>query len=229
MSSYTITIAADDPSRATTTLTVELNGTATRITELLVRAGEGDGLTAGLIPAVDLDLLLKAVTPAVGGQQAITVSPADAAEDAPAAEGVPVDGEEPVADTEAAAPVTATTSTVDTPAATSPVKSDAAEVAVPQQASRAKAPAAGATRAGERKAAAGANATSVGRKTRKQTPKGEASKDKERVYRRSPGDLESVYQQAGGVAAVADHYNVPRHTAQGWIRTLRRRQASPAE
>jgi transposase-like protein len=47
------------------------------------------------------------------------------------------------------------------------------------------------------------------------------------VYRRSPADLEAVYQQAGSVTAVADHYNVPRHTAQGWIRTLRRRQAGP--
>jgi hypothetical protein len=49
VSSYTITIAADDPSRTTTTLKVEMNGTAARITELLVRAGDGDGLTAGQV------------------------------------------------------------------------------------------------------------------------------------------------------------------------------------
>ncbi|MGS2620112.1 hypothetical protein ACVCAH_37465 [Micromonospora sp. LZ34] len=224
MSSYTITIAADDPSQATTTMRVELNGATARITELVVRAGEGDGLTAGQIPAVDLDLLLRAVTPAVGGQQALTVSPAAAADDAPAGS---VGDEEPAADTEAAQPVAASTSTVE-PATTVLVDGDATEVAVPKQASRAKAPAAGATRARGRKAA-GANTTNAGRKATKQTAKGEASPGKGRVYRRSPGDLESVYQQAGSVAAVADHYNVPRHTAQGWIRTLRRRQASPAE
>ncbi|TDB69713.1 hypothetical protein E1182_29200 [Micromonospora sp. KC721] len=216
-------MAADDPSRATTTVRVEFNGATARITELVVRAGEGDGLTAGQIPAVDLDLLLKAVTPAVGGQQALTVSPAAPADEAPA--GASVD-EEP-ADTDAGQPVAATTSTADQPATTTPVNSEPTEVTVPQQTSRAKAPATGATRAGGRKAT-GAKATKAGRKT-KQTAKGEASPGTGRVYRRSPDDLESVYQQAGSPAALADHYNVPRHTAQGWIRTLRRRQATPTE
>jgi transposase len=27
-----------------------------------------------------------------------------------------------------------------------------------------------------------------------------------------------VYRQANTAAAIADHYGVPRHTAQGWIR-----------
>ncbi len=225
MSSYTISIAADDPSRATTTVRVELNGATARITELVVRAGEGDGLTAGQIPAIDLDLLLKAVTPAVGGQQALTVSPAAPADEAPA--GVSVD-EEPVAETEAGQAVTVTTSTADQPATTTPVLSEPTAVAVPKQASRAKAPSDSATRSRGRKAT-GAKATNAGRKATKQTAKGEASPGAGRVYRRSPSDLESVYQQAGSVAAVADHYNVPRHTAQGWIRTLRRRQASSTD
>ncbi len=230
VSSYTITIAAHDPSQATTTVTVELNGSTARITELLVRAGAGDGLTAGQIPAVDLDLLLKAVTPAVGGQQAITVSPAAPADDAPAPDKTSVDGGDPAADTTAAESVTTTMPTADEPATTSPAKTDVTEVAVPKQTSRApKARAGRSTRAGGRKAAAGANATTAARKATKQAAKGEAATATGRVYRRSPSDLESVYQQAGSVAAVADHYNVPRHTAQGWIRTLRRRQASPAE
>ncbi|MCW3820148.1 hypothetical protein ONA91_37535 [Micromonospora sp. DR5-3] len=228
MSSYTITIAADDRSRATTILTVELEGTTARIVELLVRAGEGDGLTAGQIPAVDVDLLLKAITPAVGGQQAITVSPAAAA-DAPVDPArLAVDDEGPVTDTNATQSVGATTSTVEEPATTIPAN-DVAEVAVPKQPTRTNASTAGATRAGGRKAVTGVKATVSGRKAKKQAPKREASKEKGRVYRRSPDDLESVYQQAGSVAAVADHYDVPRHTAQGWIRTLRRRQASTAE
>ncbi|MFI2650796.1 MULTISPECIES: hypothetical protein [Micromonospora] len=228
MSSYTITIAADDRSRATTILTVELEGTTARIVELLVRAGEGDGLTAGQIPAVDVDLLLKAVTPAVGGQQALTVSPAATA-DAPAdPERLAVGDEEPVADTNPTQAVGATTSIAEEPTTAIPAN-DRAEVAVPKQPARAKASAAAETRAGGRKAARGLKAAVSGRNANKQKPKGEASKEKGRVYRRSPDDLESVYQQAGSVAAVADHYDVPRHTAQGWIRTLRRRQGSPVE
>jgi hypothetical protein len=45
-----------------------------------------------------------------------------------------------------------------------------------------------------------------------------------RSYRRSPDDLAAVLAQAGTAAAVADHYGVPGHTAQNWIRTLRRKQ-----
>jgi transposase len=36
-----------------------------------------------------------------------------------------------------------------------------------------------------------------------------------------PTDLAEVYQRLGGVTAVAEHYDVPRHTAQGWIGRLR--------
>lgn len=42
-----------------------------------------------------------------------------------------------------------------------------------------------------------------------------------RVYRVSPDDLAAVFEEIGTVAGVAEHYQVPRHTAQGWIRRLR--------
>ncbi|MFG1611062.1 hypothetical protein [Actinoplanes sp. NPDC049265] len=42
-----------------------------------------------------------------------------------------------------------------------------------------------------------------------------------RVYRVSPDDLAAVFEQIGTAAGVAAHYQVPRHTAQGWIRRLR--------
>jgi hypothetical protein len=42
-----------------------------------------------------------------------------------------------------------------------------------------------------------------------------------RVYRRMPDDLAEVYAEHGTVVAVAKHYGVPRHTAQGWIGRLR--------
>ena len=42
-----------------------------------------------------------------------------------------------------------------------------------------------------------------------------------RAYRRMPQDLAAVYKRVGGAAAVAEHYGVPRHTVQGWLRRLR--------
>ena len=42
-----------------------------------------------------------------------------------------------------------------------------------------------------------------------------------RAYRRMPQDLAAVYKRIGGATAVADHYGVPRHTVQGWLRRLR--------
>jgi hypothetical protein len=47
----------------------------------------------------------------------------------------------------------------------------------------------------------------------------------ERVYRRMPevDVLRDVYRQARTITGVAEHFGVPRHTAQGWITRLRRR------
>lgn len=42
-----------------------------------------------------------------------------------------------------------------------------------------------------------------------------------RAYRRMPQDLATVYKRIGGATAVAEHYGVPRHTVQGWLRRLR--------
>ncbi|ABP55226.1 hypothetical protein [Salinispora tropica] len=51
----------------------------------------------------------------------------------------------------------------------------------------------------------------------------EASVPEGRVYRRMPDDVVEVFNRMGTVTAVAEHYGVPRHTAQGWIGRLRRR------
>ncbi|MFD0821984.1 hypothetical protein ACFQ0D_27530, partial [Micromonospora zhanjiangensis] len=75
MSSYTITIAPDDSSQATTTLRVESTDTGTRITELLVRAGDGEGLGVNQLPAVDLNQLLRAVIPASPVQHELAGAP----------------------------------------------------------------------------------------------------------------------------------------------------------
>jgi hypothetical protein len=49
-----------------------------------------------------------------------------------------------------------------------------------------------------------------------------------RAYRRMPEDLTGVYKRIGGTTAVAEHYGVPRHTVQGWLRRLRAQGVLPA-
>ncbi|WP_157187436.1 hypothetical protein [Nocardia vinacea] len=45
-----------------------------------------------------------------------------------------------------------------------------------------------------------------------------------RAYRRMPdiNELRATYEQLGTVTAVAKHFGVPRHTAQGWMGRLRK-------
>ena len=46
-----------------------------------------------------------------------------------------------------------------------------------------------------------------------------------RAYRRMPDDLAEVYDALQSVTELARHYDVPRHTAQGWMNRLRGRGA----
>lgn len=51
----------------------------------------------------------------------------------------------------------------------------------------------------------------------------EAAANSSRAYRRMPAtdDVVAAYRQVGSVNGIAEHFAVPRHTAQGWIRRLR--------
>ncbi|HEY1487233.1 MAG TPA: hypothetical protein VGF84_14095 [Micromonosporaceae bacterium] len=48
-----------------------------------------------------------------------------------------------------------------------------------------------------------------------------------RVRRLMPDDFADMYRQAPTVAAVADYYQVPTYTAQGWVQTARKRGLIP--
>jgi hypothetical protein len=75
--------------------------------------------------------------------------------------------------------------------------------------------------------AAGNTATTAGKNTKKTAINtGHTGSDTTRRYRHAPDDLAAVYQKLGSAAAVADHYQVPRHTANGWIRRLRDQASS---
>jgi hypothetical protein len=173
MSTYTITITPDDTTRASTTVRVDVSDDTARITEYLVRSGTPNGLAAHQLPAVDLDLLLRAVLPGAGkGGLRASVTPA--ATTAPRRRAAPVRGRRGA-------------------------KATSAKAETPTKATKA-------TRTTGKKAVSGG----------------------ERAYRRAPDDLVQVFNDLGGVTAVARHYGVPRHTAQSWVRRLRNEGQLPA-
>ncbi|MEU8077954.1 hypothetical protein AB0B31_21155 [Catellatospora citrea] len=90
---------------------------------------------------------------------------------------------------------------------------------------RAKASArAGAATVREKKAAP---AKATARKAASSTPDTGRPSGASRSYRKLPEDFEQVLRQAGDSASViADHYDVPRHTAYGWIRTARKKASA---
>ncbi|MET7403450.1 hypothetical protein ABZS66_59255 [Dactylosporangium sp. NPDC005572] len=47
---------------------------------------------------------------------------------------------------------------------------------------------------------------------------------RERVYRRMPpaDEVMAAYAQVGSISGLADHFNVPQYTVQGWARQLRK-------
>jgi hypothetical protein len=86
-------------------------------------------------------------------------------------------------------------------------------------ASPAAAPA-GRSRGGRRAAAAGPRQPA----RRGRAAKATADDGEGRAYRRMPPAEEvlAAYQQAGSLSGLAEHYQVPRHTIQGWASRLRR-------
>jgi hypothetical protein len=76
-----------------------------------------------------------------------------------------------------------------------------------------------------RKTAARASKTPGIKATRKEAVKAtkKAAAESARAYRRmpEPGQVMEVYNQAGSITAVAEHFGVPRHTVDGWARRLR--------
>ncbi|MGN2637863.1 hypothetical protein ACTD5D_17035 [Nocardia takedensis] len=64
----------------------------------------------------------------------------------------------------------------------------------------------------------------VRRETATPAPSPRAGEEPGRAYRRMPDvdELRAIYDNLGTVTAVAKHYDVPRHTAQGWMGRLRK-------
>jgi outer membrane biosynthesis protein TonB len=219
MDSYTITIAPNDDSGNSTTLVVDTSGDQVRITDVHLHATAG--LAGGTMPTVDFGLLLRAVGTEPAGPPSIDAAPADppapaetAAPSADVAEPAPGDIDEPGPVPAPRRPRAKRTKAV--PPVAEPKRSRRRRT--PDEAPE---PAAGA----RRRRAAAAPATSAPRK-KAAAAKAAAQTAGGRAYRRMPEDFRDVYGQTSSPAALAEHYGVPRHTAQGWIRRVKAENAS---
>jgi len=202
MDSYTITITPNDDSGNSTTLVVDTTDGQVRITDMRLHAA--DGLAGGTMPTVDISLLLRAVgtMPSEPPRMAATPAPAPA----------PAEAETPTADhVDATPPARAARARAAAPA-TEPTR--------PRRARAAKAAATPETgRRSRRGSAEGpANSAATKRAAKKAATPATSSG---RAYRRMPEDFSTVYAQSSSPAAIAEHYGVPRHTAQGWIRRIK--------
>ena len=205
MDSYTITIAPNDDSGAATRLVVDTSGDEVRITDVHLHAPAG--LSSGHIPTVDFALLLQAVTGSSGQTAAAGATALVASQPStPAIEAAPEP--QPPAPKRRARKATPAVEAAPAKRAARPRTAKAAPVAEPRRRARTakQAPAAPAKK-------------QTAARTRTKTPAAPATSG--RVYRRTPDDLAEVFEQVETVAGVAEHYEVPRYTAQGWVSRLR--------
>jgi hypothetical protein len=282
VSRFVITIApdnadADHTASAQTTVRVDTSSGQTRITELTVRAADGGGLAPADLPAVDLELLIRALAapPAVrplpaadGGappeptgvvhfaapaELTEQVEPAEVAAEPAAtagaahrprgaagrkalgrkatgrkAPGRKAAGRKATGRTAAGRNASAgTTATKAAPSKTTARKAAgrAAAKAAATKATGTKATSTKATRSRATGARpAGAKATAAVKATGRGRKAAAAGERETRAYRRMPDPAEvlAAYAQAGSITGLAQRYGVPRHTANGWARRLRR-------
>ncbi len=221
VTTYTITITADDDSAATTRLRLDTSGDQVILTDLHLH--DGNGLSAGQLPAVDYGLLLRAITTTTPTPLAIPTAPT-----AP-----PVQSSDTTSALTAAKPARRRTRTSGPATAPKARLVGRGSASTPSAAAAAQPAAGGRTRragTGNKAAAAANKSIRAARKTTKAAAanaSGRTSGGTGRAYRRMPDDFAAVYQQAGSPAAVAEHYQVPRHTANGWIRRLREQGIIP--
>ncbi|GAA2373481.1 hypothetical protein Cme02nite_02240 [Catellatospora methionotrophica] len=179
--------------------------------------------TAPAAPAVpgELEIQAPAADTAAPKPPARKRAPAKTAAPAAAAEPVPPTAAEPAAARRSRAGRPSAVK-ADTAAAKPGAAKTASAKASTAKPARAKGSARGAAAVTREKKASPAKATA--KKSASSTPDSGHPSGGSRSYRKLPDDFEQVLRQAGDSASViADHYDVPRHTAYGWIRTARKK------
>jgi hypothetical protein len=184
------------------------------------------GLAGGRLPELDLALLLRAVSTSTTTPASVEATSTTAPLDAepaprsaePAVHGAPADTEV----TAAAAPRTRrrTQQRPVEPTKRAPSR----RVATANAATATKASTA--TPAKAAKTAPTKTARTRSTSAKQVTKAGNGGG--ERAYRRMPDDFAAVYQQTPSASAIAEHYHVPRHTAQGWLGRIRATTVTPS-
>jgi hypothetical protein len=234
VTAYTIAITPDDDHATAIRLRLDISGDqVVLLTDLHLHAS--DGLSTGQLPTIDYGLLLQAIAPTTPTPLSLPPGPPVPAAEihAPDAAATPI---------EPAAPGPARARTAVAKPATAAEPATAAKPATKvsrggRRSAGAPAPAAQPVADGRLRRANAANepapvADNSARTAKKAarettaTTSSQATNDDGRAYRRMPEDFAAIYQQAGSAAAVAEHYQVPRHTANGWIRRLRDQRSS---
>jgi hypothetical protein len=212
VSSYTIIITPNDDTATTTRLELEISGNQVVLTDLHIHAS--NGLSAGRLPAIDYDLLLRAISPLTPTPTSTRLAPAtnshaQLATSAAEESAIEVD-ESSAPSTPRARRRSAAAGSV-RPVKTGQRRRGRATAVEPD------AVPATATRRGRKPAAAtnGIVADGVGAAGR--------------AYRRMPEDFAVMYEQAGSATALANQYDVPRHTVHGWVKRLRAQGVLPTE
>ncbi len=202
MKSYTVTITPDDGDGAKTIVKLDVDSQGARIRKLSLKAGTGAGLNAAQLPAINLAQLLASVMPAT---LSATSAPATPAVNRVAASG------------RAAAGVGDQTPT--------PAPAPRAETVAPKR--RGPAKKAATTKAATTKTA-GTLVPSPGKKTatKKALVANKTSTATGRMYRTMPDDFVTSHGKTTMVD-LADVYQVPLHTVQGWVNTARKQGKIP--
>lgn len=216
MKTYTLSIAPDDGQGTQTVVNLQLDNGQPTITGLHLVALDNTGLSTNRLPAINLELLLAAITPATTpSAPAAPTAPAIAATSAPA-----------LPSTASGLDAPSTPALNAPPTETNPTRRRATKTSrsVAKAAPTTRKKAATAKTAGKKAASSSAKAKAAPPKAAKAQPTAASSG---RTYRTMPEDIATVFAQAKSVAAIADYYQVPRHTATGWIRTARKRGLVP--
>ena len=209
MSSYTIIITPNDDTATTTRLELEISGDQVVLTDLHVHAS--NGLPAGKLPAIDYDLLLRALSPAAPTPTLPRLSAGNRNAQPAAATGgeyVTEVDESPATSAPRARRRSAGAGSA-RPAKTGQRRRGRATTAEPDAAPVT------ATRRGRKPAAATSGAVANG------------ANGAGRAYRRMPDDFAARYEQAGSATVLANQYDVPRHTVHGWVKRLRAQGVLP--
>jgi hypothetical protein len=204
VNAYTVAITCEGYNAQMIVKIDDASGTP-RISELWVRPTEGSGLSAEELPNVNLDLLLRSLQqPADTGPHPLTrPDHGDEGVDHTGPSAAEEDGDDLAVDQSVDQSWSRRDTTKRDTTKRDTTKKDAAK------------------KAGGDGAVATRQASGAGDRQRRRI-RTSATVSGARAYRRMPDDLAATYAKSGSVTAVARHYGVPRHTAQGWIGRLRR-------